>query len=63
MSKESKNLTDMGLASQVRHKYATSDGSWTDKGYERATPVDMNRLEEGFQAMEKARARQHSKDD
>jgi hypothetical protein len=50
-----KNLTDMNNASQRRHGYTTPDGSWTDKGYDRATNEDFKRLEEANKVVEQER--------
>ena len=38
------NLTDMDGASAKRHGYADEDGYWTDRGYQRATSEDYDRL-------------------
>jgi len=51
---EKKNLFDMSIASQRRHGYADSDGNTTDKGYERMTQVDQNKLDDGARALREA---------
>ena len=40
-----KNLTDMSDGAAKRHGYMKPDGSWTDRGYSRATKTDYDRLE------------------
>ncbi|MBI2382013.1 MAG: hypothetical protein HYV16_14765 [Gammaproteobacteria bacterium] len=39
-----KNLTDMTNAAARRQGYTDDSGCWTDKGWNRATSVDLDRI-------------------
>lgn len=48
-----KPLGEMSEAAQKRNGYADANGSWTDRGYDRATSQDYDNLEKSRQARNK----------
>lgn len=48
-----RNMKDMSESAQKRHGYLGSDGFWTDKGWDRATSVDMDAMAKANLAVQK----------
>lgn len=56
-----KNLSDFDNTTAKRLGYMDEEDFWTEKGYQRATSVDYDRLQEGNEALQKHRDEQNEK--